>query len=199
MPLVVALLALVACDGNKTPTEKDAAAQNRSYVERPSEDGLTLVEIDLNNDGRPDVYNYYRERAQAARLLVKKEIDLNWDGRIDIISFYDDTGTLIREEMDGDFDGQVDWIDHYQGGRRVMSEVDTEYDGRFDLWKYYEGTRIRRKERDTTGDGRVDYWEYFNDDGEIVKTGRDIDGDGEMDVRDDAEATSEADAEAPPQ
>ncbi|MCB9746406.1 MAG: hypothetical protein H6740_27765 [Alphaproteobacteria bacterium] len=182
-------LTLVGCGATTSGKGKEPVSgpeTDPSYVERPSVDGLTLVKIDLNGDGRADVFNFYRERSQAARLLVKKELDLNWDGRIDVVSFYDDFGTLIREEMDGDFDGQVDWIDHYQGGRRVMSEVDTEYDGRFDLWKYYEGTNVRRKERDTTGDGQVDYWEYFNDAGVVVKTGRDVDGDGQMDERTDA-------------
>jgi hypothetical protein len=31
----------------------------------------------------------------------------------------------------------------------------------------------------------VDYWEYFNDKGQVAKIGRDIDGDGQMDVRED--------------
>ncbi|MCP4807522.1 MAG: hypothetical protein GY913_19760 [Proteobacteria bacterium] len=184
MVAAAALAVLVGCAGSKKD-ESVNPEDLRPYVERPTEDGLTLVEIDLNSDGRADVYNYYRERSQASRLLVKREVDLNWDSKIDVVSFYDDTGTLIREEMDGDFDGQVEWVDHYQGGRRVMSEVDTEFDGQYDLYKFYENDSVRRKERDTDGDGKIDYWEYFGDDGMIVKTGRDLDGDGQMDVRDD--------------
>lgn len=179
-PLGAALLA--GCPKDSTP-EDAATAADAPWVERAAADGLVVVEIDLSGDGAPDVYNYYRERSQAARLLVRKELDLNRDGRVDVWSFYDDTGVLTREERDSDFDGRVDNIDHYKGGRRVFSEQDSNFDGRTDVWKYYEGTQVRRKEHDQSGDGRVDFWEYFNDNGVVAKTGRDLDGDGQMDER----------------
>ncbi|MBK8181009.1 MAG: hypothetical protein IPK67_19405 [Planctomycetes bacterium] len=65
-----------------------------------------------------------------------------------------------------------------------MSEVDADYNGVFDLFKYYESGKVRRKERDTNADGKIDFWEYFDDQGNVVKTGKDIDGDGVMDIRD---------------
>ena len=152
--------------------------------ERPTSDGLIEQRIDINGDTRPDVYNFFRERQEGfARLLVRKETDLNFDGRVDVRSWFNDTGKLDKEELDGDFDGRVDWVDHYQGGKRVMSEIDTDYNGVFDLFKYYEGSKIRRKERDTNGDSRIDFWEYFDDQGAVVKTGRDVDGDWVMDTR----------------
>ncbi len=186
--LFAPFLLTVACAGMNnakkySSDENDVAETPPAMVEKASNDGLILVEIDLNSDGRPEVFNYYRERTQADRLLVRKEVDLNKDSRIDVRSFYDETGTLTREEMDGDFDGQVDWVDHYQGERRVMSEVDTDYNGVFDLFKYYEGGNVKRKERDTDGDGRVDFWEHFDAEGNVDKVGRDTDGDGQMDVR----------------
>lgn len=173
------LLLLTACSG---AAKSGGAVHSSAYVERPSEDGLVLAEVDIDGDGSPDIYNRYRELEGGGRLLVEKELDLNRDARVDVTSFYDEEGTLIREEMDGDFDSRVDWIDHYQGGRRVLSEVDTDFDGTFDLYKYYEGGELKRKERDTDGDGKVDYWEYFEG-GEVSKVGRDIDGDGQMDIR----------------
>lgn len=178
--LLPTLMLMTACSG--AAKTGDAIESNAAYVERPSEDGLILAEVDIDNNGAADVFNYYRERETAPRLLVKKEIDLNRDTRIDVTSFYDDSGVLTREEMDGDFDGRVDWIDHYQNGRRVLSEVDTEFDGSFDLFKYFEKGEIARKERDTNSDGKVDYWEYFEG-GQVQKVGRDIDGDGQMDIR----------------
>jgi hypothetical protein len=42
---------------------------------------------------------------------------------------------------------------------------------------------MRRKESDTNGDGKVDFWEYFDDAGKVIRTGKDLDGDGVMDVR----------------
>ncbi len=177
-------LASTACLIKKQSTETTAAVTESSAVrERTTGDGNLVVEVDLDGDDQPDIYNYYRKLEGEGRLLLRKEMDLNQDNRIDVWSFFTETGDLEREEMDGDFDGNIDWIDHYQGGKRVMSEIDTQNAGRFDLFKYYEQGTIRRKERDTTSDGQVDHWEYFDEKGNVVKVGWDIDGDGQMDVR----------------
>jgi len=146
--------------------------------------GLIEQQIDLNKDERPDVFNFYRARKETTRLLVRKEVDLNWDGKIDVRTWFTDSGEIEKEEMDGDFDSRVDWIDHYKGGRRVMSEIDSDYDGAMDLFKYYENGKLRRKERDSKGDGRIDFWEYLDEQGNVLRTGRDVDGDGVMDIRD---------------
>ena len=66
-----------------------------------------------------------------------------------------------------------------------MSEIDTDVDGKFDLFRFYEGDKVRRKEQDTNGDGVIDFWQHLNDEGEVTKIGRDLDGDGIMDVRED--------------
>jgi hypothetical protein len=109
--------------------------------------------------------------------------DLNLDGKVDVRTTFDDAGQRVKEEMDGDFDGRTDWVDHYISGKRTVSEVDTDFNGTFDLFKYYENSKVRRKERDTNADGRVDAWEYLDENGTVVKTGKDVDGDGKMDVR----------------
>lgn len=153
--------------------------------ERPTDSGLVEQQIDLNGDEVADVYNFFRERSEANRLLVRKEVDLNWDSKIDVRTWFTADGAIEKEEMDGDFDGRVDWIDHYKGGRRVMSEVDTDYNGAMDLFKYYENGKLRRKERDAKGDGRIDFWEYLDEKGNVLRTGRDLDGDGVMDIRED--------------
>ena len=176
------LLLLTACDTKGSTDAVSAADRAGTLNERTTEDGLTEQQLDLNGDGKPDVFNYYRGEA---RLLVRKEVDLNWDSRVDVRSWFDASGQLEKEEMDGDFDGRVDWVDHYQGGKRVLSKVDTDYDGQFDLYKIFESGRVRRKERDTNGDGNIDFWEYLDESGRVVKIGRDVDGDGVMDVRQD--------------
>jgi hypothetical protein len=181
---ILLALAGTACFQKNTETTTETAQDTSSVRERTTGDGNLVVEVDLDGDDQPDIYNYYRQLDGGGRLLLRKEMDLNQDARIDVWSFYTETGDLDREEMDGDFDGAIDWIDHYQGGKRVMSEIDTQNTGRYDLFKYYESGKIRRKERDTTGDGQVDHWEYFDDEGKnVVKVGWDIDGDGQMDVR----------------
>jgi hypothetical protein len=175
------LLLLLGC-GPKTETTT-AAGSASVLSEQTAEDGLVQQTVDINGDGNSDVFNYSRERGGSAGLLVRKETDLNWDGRVDVRTWFNETGQIEKEEMDGDFDSRVDWVDHYQSGRRVMSEVDTDWNGMFDLFKYYEGQKVRRKERDTNGDGKVDFWEYFDDAGKVIRTGKDVDGDGVMDVR----------------
>lgn len=163
--------------GASTPTAQVLSS-------KPTADGLTEEQVDLNGDGKVEVTNYWRERDGASRLLMRKETDLNRDGKIDVRTAFDDAGLRVQEEMDGDFDGRADWVDHYISGNRSYSEIDTDWNGTFDLFKYYEAGKVRRKERDTNTDGRVDFWEYLDEKGAVVKTGKDNDGDGKMDVRD---------------
>lgn len=181
--------AAVGCAGKRGASTSSETAYDSSVREKVLEsEGLVRQDIDLDTDGQPEIFNFFRERADAPRLLVRKELDLNRDGRVDIVSWFDPDGNLEKEEMDGDYDGHFDWTDHYKSGKRVMSEYDTDYDGKPNVYKYYnvgeDGVaRLDRKERDTDGDGKIDVWERFNNEGEVVRTGRDTDGDGKMDVR----------------
>jgi antitoxin component YwqK of YwqJK toxin-antitoxin module len=153
-----------------------------SSTEHMTPDGNLVVEVDLDGDKRPEVFNYYKVSGES-RLLFRKEIDLNRDGRVDMKTWYTETGLIEKEEMDGDFDGRFDWTDHYKGGKRVMSENDSSHTGRMDVVRYYENGKTARVERDTNRDGKTDYWEYLDVSGRVVKVGRDLDGDGQMDVR----------------
>ena len=44
---------------------------------------------------------------------------------------------------------------------------------------------VTRKERDTNGDGRIDVWERYDDQGNVLKAGRDLgpEYDGSVDER----------------
>lgn len=150
-----------------------------AITEKTLPDGLKLEEVDLNSDKRADIFNYYRERANAPRLLVRKDTDLDMNGKVDIRSWYDDYGKLELEEMDLDFDGQFDMKDHYEDTdgdgkpERVQSELDTDFDGTPNVFTNYLNGKPVRKERDTNGDGRIDMWEKFDDAGNVIKAGRD--------------------------
>lgn len=181
-----AALVLAACLAkHNTAASRTGSAEPTLVSETTTPDGHIEQELDLNGDGRADIINEYVKPEDGPRRLVKTEADLNWDGQVDVHTVFDDSGAIKKEEIDSDFDGQVDWVDHYQAGKRVLSEIDTNEDGRFDLFRIYEGGMVRRKERDTDGDGQVDFWEYLDQAGNIVKVGRDMDGDGIMDVRQD--------------
>ena len=153
------------------------------YLSETVTDDVVTQKIDINGDGKPDVFNDYKVRDDNTKILIHKTVDLNWDGNIDIETWFSITGEIEKEAMDGDFDGTKEWVDHYKGSKLVLSEVDTNYDGSFDLFRYYENEQLRRKEHDSDGDGKIDFWQYFDDEGKLSKTGRDIDGDGEMDLR----------------
>ena len=58
--------ALVACGGKDGKLDNTAGILN----EEPTADGLVEQKIDLNRDGEPDIFNYYKERKDAPRLLV---------------------------------------------------------------------------------------------------------------------------------
>ena len=176
------LLLTAACAGK---THAPVAQQARLLSERPSGAGLVEQLVDVNGDGKADVFNFYRERAEASRLLVRKEVDLNWDGAIDVRTWFDDEGQIEKEEMDGDFDGRPDWVDNYKGGQRVTSEIDTNYDGRPDLYKIFKKGKLSEKHRDTDYNGRIDFWEVLDEQGNVQRTSKDTDGDGRADIRED--------------
>ena len=187
--LFLASLASAKPAATTAPTAAPAAppvAQDQARIlnETATADGLRQVTIDLSGDNKPEITNFFRDRAGAEPLLMRKDVDLNRDGKVDVSTSFDDAGLRVKEDIDGDFDGRADWVDHYIDGKRSMTEIDTDFNGSFDLFKYFEGGKVRRKERDTNTDNKIDLWEYLDEQGNVTKTGRDIDGDGKMDVRD---------------
>ncbi len=114
-------------------------------------------------------------------LLIRKEMDLNGDGKVDLWRWYRDDGTIEKEALDLDFDGKVDEVIFFDSkGVPVKKEQALNFDGKPNLWKYYEKGQLVRKERDTKGNGRVDTWEYWEG-GKIDRIGIDTDGDGIVD------------------
>jgi len=189
----VVALSVVACKKNAEPeaasgpTNEAAAQQLVREVPAPVE-GQVIVEVDLDGDGDVEVWNVYAEHEDGSRTRVRKDTDLDGNGKPDVISEFDDDGALRMERLDGDFDGTYEWVDHYKNGRRVLAEVDTDVNGTSDVFYYYATGEdpagvLERRERDTNSDGRIDVWERYGDDGTIVVSARDTDGDGKPDVR----------------
>jgi hypothetical protein len=192
------LLTLLTAGCVKQPIEGKAAAEPKykPIVEKTTPDGLILQEVDIDLDRRADAFNYFRERAGAARILMRKESDTNRDGHLDQWTYFNEEGKIEREEIDADFDGHPDWIEHWQAEinvdgtagtwRRMMAEFDSDHDGKMDTFTYYDGAngQVTRKERDRDNNDKIDFWERFDDKGVVTKTGRDVDGDGRMDERD---------------
>ncbi len=57
------------------------------------------TELDTNEDGQTDVWEYYEGSDLPSIVLVRKEEDLDADGEIDVTSHYSD-GKLVRKEID---------------------------------------------------------------------------------------------------
>ncbi|MEM7436130.1 MAG: hypothetical protein AAF436_13315 [Myxococcota bacterium] len=150
--------------------------------------GYEVTEYDTSGDDSPDVRKLFKtmgEGSLARLVLVCREADLNGDGRKDIVRFYTDEGRPKLEEADRDFDGQIDEITHFAEGRVNLQEIDTAGNGVIDTKIFYEGGQPARAERDMAGrstanEWRPDRWEYFVD-GQTVRIGTDLNGDGKVD------------------
>ena len=127
------------------------------------------------------------ESGAKVEMMTCKEIDLNFDGRKDIWIYYDKTGSRKMEEMDLDFDGHIDITTIRRANKIVRQDLDTNFDSKPDIWKYFEAEVLVRLDRDSNADGKVDYWEYYEG-GRLDRVGYDKDGDGRVDTWDRAPA-----------
>ena len=115
---------------------------------------------DLNNDGKPDIWQYFENGN-----VVKREGDLNFDGIVDVTIEFKNGVEITRQ--DTNFDGNIDvWSNipsDLMDERGAKIEKDTNYDGKVDMTVYAlrESARI---EKDTNHDGKIDYWEYSKKD-----------------------------------
>jgi antitoxin component YwqK of YwqJK toxin-antitoxin module len=77
-------------------TTLDGVMDSRTYFD---DKGLpTRVERDKNQDGKPDVFEYYEGTDPTHLVLVRREEDTNGDGVVDITSYYE-KGKLVRKEV----------------------------------------------------------------------------------------------------
>ena len=113
--------------------------------------------------------------------LTRQDVDLNWDGKIDIWRYFDASGKVEREEWDTDYDGKVDDTRFFENGVITRAERDRNNDGRADMVRYYKSGALERKESDTNGDGQIDRWEYFTG-RILDRVGVDKDHDGSVDT-----------------
>ena len=134
--------------------DADGAFEARAGVETG---GGVRVERDLDGDGVPDRWDYYRDARDAARgRLARVGFSLGGDAVVDAWAFYRADGRLARVEVSTARDGVVDRWEHYAGGHLLRVETDTDGDGRVDAWSTYESGILRETVRDADGDGRPD-------------------------------------------
>ena len=82
------MLSFLACF-SKTPLEKAAdMTPPPQLLSEIVDENLITQKIDVNGDGKPDVFNDYKVRDDNTRILIHKTVDLNWDGKVDIETWF---------------------------------------------------------------------------------------------------------------
>ncbi len=141
--------------------------------------GHRVVSTDVNNDNVADVLQVYDGSREICR-----EVDLNFDGRKDVFAYFGPDGRPVRREDDFDWDGRIDQITYYRGSEIDREELDLNFDNRIDTWRYFRAGAVVRTERDTNNDRHVDYWEEYEGD-RVARIRYDTNGDGRPDRVDD--------------
>jgi len=190
----VGLAVAVGCGGDNAATASaklpEGVRSQSIEHEACSEGGRKVEQVDVNNDGKPDIKRVYDGAHEVCRVS-----DLNRDGKPDMFEYYDTAGNLRRREADYDDNGIVNAIQIFEGGKLVRTELDATNQGRIDTWDTYDASgKLVKRERDTTGDGRVDEW--WTIDGEKITVARDKNGDGKPDP--DTVVTMGGGSSAPP-
>jgi hypothetical protein len=118
---------------------------------------LSQLTVDAIKDGKPDVYSYMN-----GTKFLRIEIDKNEDGKIDRWEYYGPDQKIERVGFSRANDGKPDaWA--YQGPDGTLSkmEVSTHRDGKVTRVEFYDKGSLTRAEEDGDGDGRPDRWETY--------------------------------------
>ena len=159
----LALLASIGACG-KAPT---SSAVKTSYDEKTGK--LGQLTINVERDGKPDVFSYMDGRA-----VTRIEIDRNEDGKVDRWEYYGPDQKLEKVGSSRSDDGKPDsWFYQASDGTISRAEFSTRKNGRVDRIEYYLKGRLGRAEQDTDGDGRIDKWEEYVD-GALVRASFDL-------------------------
>ncbi len=118
---------------------------------------LQLLKYDANGNGRPDTFSYM----EGARVL-RIEIDKDEDGKIDRWEYYGADAKLERVGFSAKNDGHEDgWSFAGPDGAVSRVELSTRRDGTVTRTEFYDKAAIARAEEDTDFDGAVDKWETY--------------------------------------
>lgn len=140
-----------------------------------------LVELtyDRNKDGIVDTWT-----DMDGNKPLRSRIDTDGDGVVDRWEYYDDRGGLAKVGFSRKRDGRVDaWA--YSGPDGKVARVEMSSSGdekKIDREEIYDNGSLIRTQEDTDGDGRIDKWETYER-GELATASMDENGDGRPDRR----------------
>jgi len=100
---------------------------------------IVRVEVDVDEDGRTDRWEYYG----AGQQLEKVGFSRTGDGRENAWSYADPDGRVVRIEIAGGADpARITRTEHFHDEAIVRAEEDTDADGRVDKWETYRKGRL---------------------------------------------------------
>lgn len=132
----------------------DGSIDTRAFM-----DGTTIqrIEIDRNDDGRPDRWEHYQQAARPGA-VSRAEIE--------------------RAEEASGSDQRITRRELYAGGVVTRVEEDTDSDGRMDKWEHYAQGLLIRIELDLQGGGFADRRMVYRRDGSVERVEVDAGGRG---------------------
>jgi antitoxin component YwqK of YwqJK toxin-antitoxin module len=139
-----------------------------------------IISLDVNKDGKVDSLFAQKVLDQNSSSTLWRKDDLNFDGKFDIEQDFDND-RIKTERIDLDFDGKFDAFNYYDEGVISKSEYSLSPSGKIEMWVYYKDGKPLKKEVDTKHAGKPDYFEFYKD-SKIDRIGKDIDGDGIVDI-----------------
>jgi hypothetical protein len=164
----LAAVSLLAAACNPTPSSQPVTA-----VYDPASGKLSRLTINSTKDGKPNVSSY-----MDGSKIVRIEIDDNEDGKIDRWEYYGPDQQLERVGLSRSDDGRQDsWAFRAADGSIERLEISTKRDGTPNRTEVYTKGALTRAEEDTNGDGRIDKWEEYEA-GELVSASFDTTGSG---------------------
>lgn len=124
---------------------------------------IVRIEIDRNEDGTIDRWEYY----DASQQLEKVGVSRARDGKVDAWAYQGPDGEVARIEVSTHRDGKVDRVEYFEKDAMVRAEEDTDGNGKVDKWDTYDGERLASVAFDTVGRGTPDRRLLYGADGQV--------------------------------
>lgn len=189
--IAIVLLLAMGCSHAKPSIIEDEFKGPSVITDTVGPKGLSVDKADLNGDGKPDAFIYYKvDPKTKVRTMVREAFDLNNDGKIDVTKYFDAKGNMIKDEIDQDFDGKIDRIVYYKKNKVYMVLLSSGFDGKFDVKEFFDKGQLVLIKRSTKKNGIFDEFQYFVNH-RLVRIGWDKDGDGQPEVFEDNPTVSQ--------
>ena len=164
--LVICALLFNSCGEPSEKHEIEVAYDHRTGQ-------LRRLTINAQSDGKPNITGDIR-----GSNFVKIEVDTNEDGKTDRWEYYGDDEKLSRVGVSRANDGIEDaWVIRSDSGAIARIEVSTKRNGKANRTEFYENGVLARAAEDTNLDGLIDKWEQYES-GDLISASFDTTNSG---------------------